>query len=163
MGERPLIFVITGMGWAQFDRLVKKMDEIAGMIDEEVVMQIGKTEYKPKNAKYFDFIDSEQVTELTNKARIIVCHGGAGTLISALEQGKRVIAVPRLKRYNETLDDHQKELIEVLANAGKVIAVYDVENLMDALNSPYATSSVKNDINNSLVMALKKYINSLAQ
>jgi UDP-N-acetylglucosamine transferase subunit ALG13 len=149
------------MGWAQFDRLVKKMDEIAGIIDEEVIMQIGKSIYKPKNAKYFDFIDSEKITELTNEARIIVCHGGAGTIISALEMGKQVIAVPRLKRYNETLDDHQKELIEVLANAGKIIAVYDVENLMEALNSPFDPSQIKLGINNSLVKALRKYINGL--
>ena len=156
-----MIFVITGMGWAQFDRLIKKMDEIAGMIDEEVVMQIGKTQYKPKNAKYFDFIDSDQVAEFTSKARIIVCHGGAGTIISALEEGKQVIAVPRLKRYNETLDDHQKELIEVLANAGKIKGVYDVENLMEALNSPFTTSSENKEINKSLVKALKEYINGL--
>lgn len=158
-----MIFVITGMGWAQFDRLIMKMDEIAGMIDEEVVMQIGNTEYKPQNAKYFDFIDSEQVNELTNKARVIVCHGGAGTIISALEQGKQVIAVPRLKLYNETLDDHQKELIEVLANAGKIIGVYDVENLMEALNSPFTTSPENKEINKSLVKALKEYINGLVQ
>ncbi len=158
-----MIFVITGMGWAQFNRLIQKMDEIAGMIDEEVIMQIGNTEYKPINAKYFDFIDAERVAELTKRARVIVCHGGAGTIISALEQGKQVIAVPRLKMYNETLDDHQKELIEVLADAGKIKAVYDVENLMDALNSPFATSCAKNVINKSLTKTLKKYINDLEQ
>ena len=38
-----MIFVTVGMHTAGFERLVKKMDEIAGKIDEEVIMQIGGT------------------------------------------------------------------------------------------------------------------------
>jgi UDP-N-acetylglucosamine transferase subunit ALG13 len=151
------------VSWAGFERLVKKMDEIAGIIDEEVIIQIGSTKYIPKNSKYFAFMGSEQINEVTQKARIIVCHGGAGTIISALEQGKRIIAVPRLKRYNEALDDHQREIVEALANAGKIMAVYDVENLMKAINGPFSTSPAKIEINNSLVVALKEYINGLVQ
>jgi UDP-N-acetylglucosamine transferase subunit ALG13 len=107
-------------------------------------------------------MDYEQMREVTNEARLIVCHGGAGTLISALEQGKRIIAVPRLKRYNEAIDDHQREIVDVLANAGKIIAVYDIENLKKAINSPFPTSTAKNEKDNSLVIALKEYINGLA-
>jgi UDP-N-acetylglucosamine transferase subunit ALG13 len=158
-----LIFVTTGISWAGFERLVKKMDEIAGVIDEEVIIQIGSTKYTPKNAKYFTFMDSEQIKEVTNKARLIVCHGGAGTLISALEQGKRIIAIPRLKRYDEAMDDHQREIVEVLSKAGKIMAVYDIENLKRAINSPFTSSTAKNEKDNSLVIALKEYINGLAQ
>ena len=42
-----MIFVTVGTHDQGFKRLVKKMDEIAGQIDEEVVMQIGSTDYKP--------------------------------------------------------------------------------------------------------------------
>jgi beta-1,4-N-acetylglucosaminyltransferase len=52
-----MIFVTVGLHYQGFDRLIMKMDALAGMIDEEVVMQIGSTKYKPENAKYFDFVD----------------------------------------------------------------------------------------------------------
>ena len=51
-----MIFVTTGTHSQGFDRLIQKMDEIAGKINEEVIMQIGSAKYKPKNAKFFNFI-----------------------------------------------------------------------------------------------------------
>ena len=64
-----------------FERLVKKMDEIAGSIDEEVIMQIGRTEYIPQNAKYFNFTTEEEFKVLCQKARVALVHGGVGTIM----------------------------------------------------------------------------------
>jgi UDP-N-acetylglucosamine transferase subunit ALG13 len=47
-----MIFVTVGTHYQGFDRLIRKMDEIAGKIEEDVIMQIGSTQYKPINAKY---------------------------------------------------------------------------------------------------------------
>ncbi|RKY56218.1 MAG: beta-1,4-galactosyltransferase, partial [Candidatus Neomarinimicrobiota bacterium] len=38
-----MIFVTVGSHYKGFERLVEKMDEIAGKIEEEVIMQIGYT------------------------------------------------------------------------------------------------------------------------
>lgn len=157
-----MIFVTVGMHTQGFDRLIKKMDEIAGKIDEEVIIQIGSTEYQPRNAKYFEFIeDFQEVQELNRKARVVVCHGGAGTIITALEQGTPVIAVPRLKRYGEHFNDHQFELVDALAEEGRIRAMYDVDELEDALHNvgknPVHVGSEKI----RLVSALKKYIRKL--
>jgi len=59
-----LIFVTVGMRYQGFERLVEKMDEIAGKICEKVLMQIGNTQYKPKNAKYFRFKDYAEIKEI---------------------------------------------------------------------------------------------------
>jgi UDP-N-acetylglucosamine transferase subunit ALG13 len=158
-----MIFVTVGMHSQGFDRLIKKMDEIAGKIDEEVVMQIGSAKYKPKNAKYFDFKDSQKIQELSHRARLVVCHGGAGTIIVALEQGVPVIAVPRLKRYYEVIDDHQLELVNALAKDGKIMVVYDIDKLERVLNSPFVNSPMKIKKDNRMVRALREYINELAQ
>ena len=157
-----MIFVTVGMHQEGFDRLIKKMDEIAGNIDEEVIMQIGSTEYQPRNAKYFEFTeDFQRVQELNRKARVVVCHGGAGTIITALEQGTPVIAVPRLKRYGEHINDHQLELVDALVEEGKVMAVYDVEELEGALNNLILNSSLKIEKDERLVNALKEYMEEL--
>jgi UDP-N-acetylglucosamine transferase subunit ALG13 len=71
------------------------MDEIAGRIDEAVIMQIGETTYKPKNARYFRFTSNEEIDRLYEDTRVVVCHAGVGSILTTLEHGKPVIAVPR--------------------------------------------------------------------
>ena len=158
-----MIFVTVGMHTKGFDRLIEKMDEIAGKIDEEVIMQIGSTKYKPKNARYFEFIeDFQRVQELNRKARVVVCHGGAGSIINALEQGTPVIAVPRLKRYGEAIDDHQLELVDALAEEGKIMAVHDINNLENALlDVDKSRTEINVDGGEMLTFALKRYVSEL--
>jgi hypothetical protein len=43
------------------------------------------------------------------------------------------VVVPRLKRYQETVDDHQVEFSRALAAEGKVIAVEDLHRLSAAV------------------------------
>jgi beta-1,4-N-acetylglucosaminyltransferase len=116
-----------------FERLIKKMDQIAGRLNEEVIMQVGGTKYTPQNAKHFDFTTEQEIKELCHKARLVVTHG-AMSIIDALEEGTTVVAVPRLKKYGEVIDDHQLYLVQELEKADKVTAIYDVEELEEALN-----------------------------
>ena len=51
-----MIFVTDGTHYQGFDRLITKMDEVAGKIDDEVAIQIGSSKYHPKNAKWFTFL-----------------------------------------------------------------------------------------------------------
>ena len=151
-----MIFVTIGMHTAGFDRLIKKMDEIAGTISEEVVIQIGHSKYIPQNAKYFKFVTEEELKKSCHEARVVVTHG-AMTIIDALEQGTPVIAVPRLQKYGEHINDHQLYFVQELHKAGKVAAVYDVEELKEALEKVAAKAPqlVKDK---RLVNALKKYV-----
>ena len=151
-----MIFVTIGMHPQGFERLIRKMDQIAGKIDEEVVMQIGGTKYAPQNAKHFDFTTEQEVKELCRKARVVVTHG-AMSIVDALEEGTPVVAVPRLQKYGEVIDDHQLYLVQELERAGKVTAVYDVEELEEALNKA-GTKPVELVKARRLVNALKEYI-----
>ena len=150
-----MIFVSIGMHPQGFERLIRKMDEIAGRLDEEVMMQIGGTQYVPRNAAYFDFATEEEVKELCAKARVVVTHG-AMTIMDALEQGSAVVAIPRLRRYGEVIDDHQLHLVQELERAGKVRAVYDVDRLEEALKLDLKPQRLQRE--RRLVEALKQYI-----
>lgn len=137
------------------------MDEIAGRISEEVVMQIGETKYKPQNAKYLEFTDEDDFKRLCAEARIVVSHG-AMVMMDALEQGTPVIAVPRRHQFGEHLDDHQLYIVQELEKQGKVTAIYDIEQLEDVLLNtklevPEFTKS------RQLVNALKQYIMEFAR
>jgi len=151
-----MIFVTVGTNYRGFERLIKKIDEIAGKIDEEVVAQIGPINYIPKNMTYFTFIEDEKkLLELFKNARIIVSHAGAGTLLTIFKYKKPAVIVPRLKKFNEVIDDHQLELTEFLKKEEKAVIVDDIENLEDALKKAKKISFKKNI---TLVPFLKKYI-----
>jgi len=139
-----------------FERLVRKMDEIAGKIDEEVIMQIGGTKYTPKNAKYFDFATEQEIKELCRKARLVVTHG-AMSIVDALDQGTSVVAVPRLKKYGEVIDDHQLYFVQELERTRKIIAVYDVNKLEETIKTMSARPA-RFVSEKRLVEALKGYV-----
>jgi beta-1,4-N-acetylglucosaminyltransferase len=157
-----MIFVTVGTHIKSFERLIKKMDEIAGTIDEEVIMQIGFTKYHPKNAKYFDFMDDEnKFNELYKNARIVICHAGAGTILDALKYARPTIVVPRMAKYDEHNDDQQLELAEVLSNNNKVIAVYNIDDLEDAIQRVGKLEFRESEKNSRLVNFLKEYKQNL--
>ncbi|MBZ5964366.1 multidrug MFS transporter [Leuconostoc gelidum subsp. gasicomitatum] len=113
-----MIFVTVGTHEQPFNRLIKKIDELVEekIISEPVFMQIGFSDYIPKNVKYSRFLSYAQMQESINDARIIITHGGPASFISVLAKGKKPIVVPRLSEFHEHVNDHQlifaKELIK---------------------------------------------------
>lgn len=160
LGECSLIFVTVGSHYQGFDRLIKKMDEIAGKIDEEIIMQIGYTKYKPTNSQYFDFAGYSKIKRLNNDARIVVSHAGVGSILTALEQKTHLIIVPRLKKYDEVVDDHQLEIARQLLENPNVTVLYDVESLDKFLKLDL--SFIEEHSGNKLVHSLKNYISSIS-
>jgi UDP-N-acetylglucosamine transferase subunit ALG13 len=144
-----------------FDRLIKEMDEIAGRMDEEVIMQIGETAYEPKNAKYFRFASKEKMDGLYDDARVVVCHAGVGSILTTLEHGKPVIAVPRREKYGEHVDDHQLDIAREMGKEGMITVVRDVGELEGALGSVSTTAEIEVITEGELVKALKKYLEEM--
>lgn len=156
-----MILVTIGLMYG-FDRLIKEMDEIAGRVGEEVIMQIGETTYEPKNARYFRFASKEEMDGLYDDARVVVCHAGVGSVLTALEYGKPVIAVPRRKKYREHIDDHQLDISRELEKQGRITVVCDVGDLEGALGDVSAASVTKLG-RGQLVESLRAYIDRLAK
>jgi len=157
-----MIFVTVGTHPRSFNRLLETVDELIenGKIKDEVVMQIGHSTYEPKNARWFRFKDYKKIEDLNKKARLIISHGGAGCILTALNFGKPVIAVPRLKKFNEHTDDHQIDLVTVLSKNGKVLSVFNVRNLWDAISNVKKTNNIKTT-KCLLCNDIRDYLNSL--
>jgi beta-1,4-N-acetylglucosaminyltransferase len=153
-----MIFVTIGVMYG-FGRLVMKMDELASRMSEPVIIQIGETEYEPKNAKYFRFSSRNEMEDLYRKARIIVGHAGVGTILKAAEYKKPMILVPRMKKYGEHINDHQLEITKELEQEGRAKIVYNIEDLESALHHlpDIETSSIEN----KLVKNLKEYMDQI--
>ena len=142
-----------------FERLVREMDDIAGELDEQVVMQIGSTDYEPQNCDFFRFKPRADMEEFYAGARAIVCHAGSGSILTALEHDKPLVLVPRMKTYGEVFDDHQLEIARAMEGRGATV-VYDISNLKSAIKNVNTTVS-KFSTGRNLVGALKEYLDQL--
>lgn len=131
-----MIFVTVGSQKFQFNRLLKKIDELIEkkVIKEKVYAQIGVSDYKPQHFEYVDFMTQDEFTKNTDKSDIIITHAGTGVIVNALKRGKKVIAIPRLAKYGEHVDDHQIQLIKEFDAMNFIEPVYDLENLESALS-----------------------------
>lgn len=129
-----MIFVTLGSQKFQFNRLLKELDKLIEerVIEEDVFAQIGYSDYLPRNYKYKDFLSRDEFMQWEGKADIVITHGGTGAIIGAVKKGKKVIAVPRLAKYGEHVDDHQLQLIIQFDELRLICPCWEMKNLKDA-------------------------------
>jgi len=132
-----LIFVTVGSRNYPFDRLFRKLDELCeqGIIKDEIFAQTGTSKYVPKHYEYVDFLSPDEFMEKVEEASLVISHGASGSIMKALNAGKKVIAVTRLEKYGEHINDHQIQNNEAFDANGYVLAVYEMDELKDALLS----------------------------
>lgn len=130
-----MIFITLGSQKFQFNRLLKAVDELVSenKITDEVFAQIGYSDYEPKNYDFKPFLDREEFGSYTAKCDIFITHGGTGAIIGAVKKEKKVIAVARLAKYGEHVDDHQLQLLEQFKELGLIYACEDTSELEKAL------------------------------
>lgn len=140
-----MIFVCVGSRDYQFNRLLEQIDRLVeeGVITDRIVAQIGQSEYEPKNYEWHRFLDRDAFKQYQTEADLIISHAGTGALIGALKLEKQVIAVPRLAKYGEHIDDHQTQISGVLAEEGYLREVLEMEKLGETIGLAYTDPIVK--------------------
>jgi UDP-N-acetylglucosamine transferase subunit ALG13 len=142
-----MIFVTVGTHTQSFNRLLEELDKLvaSGAVREKVVAQIGYSTYEPKHMEWFRFTDFGSLGRLYKTTKVLITHGGAGSILNGLSNKRPVVAVPRLKKYDEHVNDHQLDLVKALEKAGKIIAVYDIKNLRSATISARGKSVARTE------------------
>lgn len=125
------IFVTVGSRNYPFNRLFVKLDELfeEGILQGPMFAQIGTSTYVPKHYEWKDFISQEEFSAKIQWADLVVSHGASGSIMKALNAGKKVLAVTRLEKYHEHINDHQIQNNEAFASNGYVLAVYEMDEL----------------------------------
>jgi UDP-N-acetylglucosamine transferase subunit ALG13 len=116
-----VIFVTIGTS-EPFDRLIAALPQD---VSEELVVQCGESSMRPVGAEVHAYLSYDALVALVRRARVVVCHAGVGTILTALANGRRPIVVPRLARHGEAVDDHQVALARRLADTGLVVLAED--------------------------------------
>ena len=156
-----LIFVTVGTQ-IPFDRLLKSVEKQIelGNIKEKVIVQAGVTNFKSDKMEIVGFIPMNEFKKIIEDAKIIICHGGVGTITDGLKNNKVIIACPRLERFDEAKNDHQKQIVENFGNSGFIIPLLDLKDLDKALEKAktFKPKMYKSNTNN-MINLLENYIN----
>ena len=157
-----MIFVTLGSQKFQFNRLLIELDKLVGekKICNDIFAQIGYSDYKPKNYEFKEFLDREQFAEFMDKCDTVITHGGTGAIVGAVKRDKKVIAVPRLAKFGEHVDDHQLQIIDQFTNMNFIVGVKDTNEIYEALEL-LKTMKFKKYISNTenIINEIEKYIN----
>ncbi|GMV99492.1 MAG: hypothetical protein AMXMBFR84_06310 [Candidatus Hydrogenedentota bacterium] len=131
-----MIYVTVGTMFLDFARLIRKMDDIAQSTGERIICQIGMGETVPVHCEHFRFKPRQEIVALQREARVIVAHAGIGCVIEAMQASRPLIVVPRLKKHNEHMDDHQLDLAQAVARRGWGRMIVHMDDLAEALANP---------------------------
>ena len=131
-----MILVLLGTQNNSFHRLLEEIQKNIdnGNINEEVVVQKGYTKFESRDMTLYNQLPLDEIKQLTERADLVITHGGVGSIITSIERNKKVIAVPRLKKYYEHVNDHQLDIIKSFDELGYIIGLNSVEELKEALN-----------------------------
>lgn len=159
-----MIFITLGSQKFQFDRLLKEVDNLVlnKKIDDVVFAQIGESTYIPKYFPYNRFLDREEFAEYMQKSDLVITHGGTGVIINAVKKGKKVIAVPRLEKYGEHVDNHQLQLLKEFECMGIIETCYEIKELEQKYNKVLCTEYRRYQSNtNNIILSIEKVLKQL--
>lgn len=159
-----MIFITLGSQKFQFDRLLKTVDELVGrgIITEDVFAQSGYSNYKPQNYSFKPFLNREEFSDVMGNADLVITHGGTGAIIGAVKKGKKVIAVPRLAKYGEHVDNHQLQLIKQFDSMNIICPCYDLASLEEVISETRKhTFNTYVSNTDAIIASIVKYIDEL--
>ena len=138
--KKPLMFVTVGATLA-FDRMINAVADLkaSGEIPERIIAQVGTGAAKPEGIECVETMSFDEIRTVLRDADIVVCHGGTGSLITALRERCRTIVMPRLFELGEHYDNHQLEISESFERRGLVHVARDAPELRTALREARRT------------------------
>ena len=127
-----MIFLTVGTQFS-FNRLVKAIDDIvgAGLIDDEIVAQVGQNSYKPQNFTASETLTKEIFDRHFQNATAIISHAGMGTITMAMNNNKPLLVMPRLARFKEVVNDHQLHIARNFAKQGHLLVANNPNELKE--------------------------------
>lgn len=158
-----MIFVTIGTQ-IPFDRLIEAVDDwAAGANGEEVFAQVGPSTYAAKHIKTKPFITPQEFRQYAQRARIIISHAGMGSILTALEFGKRIAVMPRRGDLGEHRNDHQIATAKYFGGQGRVVVASDRLELFEKLaqwNDADALEPISATASPALIATIRRFIES---
>ncbi|NQT01991.1 MAG: glycosyl transferase family 28 [Planctomycetes bacterium] len=158
-----MIFLTVGTQFP-FDRLVGGVDQAfdGGLIDEEIIAQIGESSYKPHNFDSVASLDKNLFDKRLKEASGVISHAGMGTITMALDNNKPLLVMPRLAKYGEVVNDHQTAIARRFSELGHILVAYDAKDLPAGIRNLKSFIPRERKVNpEAVVDRIRRFLNSL--
>lgn len=114
----------------RFSRLIDAVLDVLPMLPQPVFIQhAGLAPPRLQGVTGIDFLSHASFHEHLNRAALLICHAGAGTILEALRAGVPTIVMPRQPDLGEIADGHQLELADTLSRLGLIQTAADASAL----------------------------------
>lgn len=130
-----MILVLLGTFPLIFPRPLIEIEKLiqAGVITDEVIVQSGHTPFQSDHMRIIPFMPLEELLSFYQSADIIITQAGTGSIIKGLKLNKKMIAIARLAKLGEHVDDHQSELVKEFSECDFLLPWYEQDLLADIL------------------------------
>jgi UDP-N-acetylglucosamine--N-acetylmuramyl-(pentapeptide) pyrophosphoryl-undecaprenol N-acetylglucosamine transferase len=137
-------FVAVGTDRREYTRMLEIVARAieAGLLPSPVLAQAGPAQFDAAGAEVVPYMTTEEIDSAVERSAVVVCHGGAGIISTALNAGRTPIVIPRRAELGEHVDDHQYQLTHKLADWDLVVPVdgeitpTDIERAQRAPRAP---------------------------
>lgn len=128
--KRMNIFVTVGMSAWPFDRLITA---VLPLCDEHNVFIQSGVSTVALPCEHVPFLPYPEFQERIRQADVVITHAG-NTVRLVQRAGKVPIVIARTSAHNEMPNDHQVEYLQYEARAGRIVAVWNVDELPLVVN-----------------------------
>jgi UDP-N-acetylglucosamine transferase subunit ALG13 len=163
-----MIFVTTGTSKLPFDRFVNEIERMAvqGVFgDDRVLVQYRGESFFPQRCELVETLSFGEMLSAVQQARLVIGHGGAGTLLLCRDHPALPILFARRASLGENHDDHQVPFCEYVAKQGLAHYANEITELeslvLNTLASPARESA--HEETERLVAALHSVTNEWDQ
>lgn len=154
-----MIFVTTGTQ-EPFDRFLKIIDDIVPYLQEEVIVQAFRDNYRPENFSLREFVSPGEFISIMTQSRLVVSHAGMGTILSALRMDKPIVVFPRIAALGEHRNEHQIESAKRMHDMGYVYLASDESSLKSYMlnQNIRPLKKIENKASDALISSLVDFI-----
>lgn len=155
--KERLLFATVG-ATLPFPRLENAITELknTGRLPEHVILQVGRSQQEHPQIDGLQIVGDVPFGELQTllqRADLVVCHAGTGSILTALAKCCGVIAIPRSVKMGDHYDNHQDEIASVFAGRGLIRTAHDTESLFEAVKEARGAPRYKARMNHARLMA----------
>jgi UDP-N-acetylglucosamine transferase subunit ALG13 len=126
-------FITLGNSKFPFVRLLEFAERNASLLPKPILAQIGNTEYQSAIITCVKFLPMDKFQDNAGRAKLVMCHAGAGAVINAITRGNIPLILPRRASLGEHIDDHQMELANVFEGNGAAFRIDGERTLPELL------------------------------
>lgn len=118
----PIERVVVTLGTLHFpfERLLSRLVEVLPP-DADVLWQVPSACSLDLPGRVVRALPHDELEGAMRVADVVVCHSGIGSALAALSANRCPVLVPREAAFGEHVDDHQRQVAEVLAARGLVV------------------------------------------